>query len=85
MGYKEAMEYFYARYKEALDKIVISLKQNLRIINKTTNIYQHFDITGNRIYKNRKLVIIGLFVSQCIRIQFWGGEFAKSKKRYGCL
>lgn len=41
--------------REALDKIVISLKQNLRIINKTTNIYQHFDITGNRIYKKQEI------------------------------
>ena len=28
--------------REALSGIIVSLKQNLRIINKTTNIYQHF-------------------------------------------
>ena len=40
--------------REALDKIVISSKQNLRIINKTTNIYQHFDTEGNRVYKKQE-------------------------------
>ena len=40
--------------REALDKIVISLKQNLRIINRTTNIYQHLDTKGNRVYKKQE-------------------------------
>lgn len=33
---------------------MISSKQNLRIINKTTNIYQHFDTEGNRVYKKQE-------------------------------
>ena len=53
MGYKEAMGYFYARC-EVLSKIVVSLKQNLRIINKTTNVYRHLDATGNRVYEKQK-------------------------------
>lgn len=40
--------------REALSKIVISLKQNLRVINKTTNVYQHFDKDGNRVYEKQK-------------------------------
>lgn len=35
--------------KEVLNGIVVSLKQNLRVINKTTNYFQHFDTEVNRI------------------------------------
>lgn len=31
------------------------MKQNLRIINKTTNIYQHFDANGTRVYEKQKI------------------------------
>ena len=37
-----------------MSKIVVSLKQNLRIINKTTNVYRHFDATVNRVYEKQK-------------------------------
>ena len=40
--------------KEALSRIVVSLKQNLRVINKTTNVYQHFDTDGDIIYDKQK-------------------------------
>lgn len=39
---------------EALNKIVVSLKQNLRVINKTTNVYQCFDVEGKRVYKKQE-------------------------------
>ncbi|NVO12286.1 MAG: type II CRISPR RNA-guided endonuclease Cas9 [Bacteroidales bacterium] len=32
----------------ALEEIVVSFKQNLRVINKTTNFYQHFDGDGKK-------------------------------------
>ncbi|MEN6456790.1 MAG: type II CRISPR RNA-guided endonuclease Cas9 [Prolixibacteraceae bacterium] len=35
--------------KLALDKLIVSFKQNLRIINKTSNYYQRFDSSGERI------------------------------------
>lgn len=35
--------------KQALDNIIVSLKQNLRVINKTTNYYQHYDENGKKI------------------------------------
>lgn len=54
MGYKEAMGYFTQDAREVLSKIVVSLKQNLRIINKTTNVYRHFDATVNRVYQKQK-------------------------------
>lgn len=41
--------------REALSGIIVSLKQNLRIINKTTNIYQHFDANGTRVYEKQKI------------------------------
>ena len=34
--------------KNALDGIIVSFKQNLRIINKTTNHYQHYDGNGKK-------------------------------------
>lgn len=35
--------------KQTLDNIIVSFKQNLRIINKTTNYYQHFDKNGKKV------------------------------------
>ena len=35
--------------KQTLDNIIVSFKQNLRIINKTTNYYQHFDDNGKKV------------------------------------
>lgn len=51
---KKPWDTFTQDAKEALDKIVVSLKQNLRVINKTTNVYQHFDAGGNRVYEKQK-------------------------------
>jgi CRISPR-associated endonuclease Csn1 len=39
----------------ALENIVVSFKQNLRVINKTTNNYQHFDENGKKIIDKQKL------------------------------
>lgn len=35
--------------KQALENIIVSFKQNLRVINKTTNRYQHFDESGKKV------------------------------------
>ena len=35
--------------KQALEDIIVSFKQNLRVINKTTNHYQRYDEKGNKI------------------------------------
>lgn len=35
--------------KTALENIIVSFKQNLRIINRTTNSYQHFDCEGKKV------------------------------------
>ena len=35
--------------KQALENIIVSFKQNLRVINKTTNFYQHYDETGKKV------------------------------------
>ncbi len=34
--------------KQTLENIIVSFKQNLRVINKTTNSYQHFDEDGKK-------------------------------------
>lgn len=34
--------------KQVLENIIVSFKQNLRVINKTTNSYQHFDENGKK-------------------------------------
>ena len=34
--------------KQTLENIIVSFKQNLRVINKTTNFYQHFDENGKK-------------------------------------
>lgn len=36
--------------KQVLENIIVSFKQNLRVINKTTNSYQHFDQDGKKVY-----------------------------------
>jgi len=35
--------------KQTLENIIVSFKQNLRVINKTTNHYQHYDDSGKKI------------------------------------
>lgn len=35
--------------KQALENIIVSFKQNLRVINKATNHYQHYDDNGNKV------------------------------------
>ena len=35
--------------KQLLENIIVSFKQNLRVINKTTNNYQHYDETGKKV------------------------------------
>lgn len=35
--------------KQILENIIVSFKQNLRVINKTTNNYQHYDETGKKV------------------------------------
>ena len=36
--------------KDILENIIVSFKQNQRVINKTTNTYQHFDENGKKIF-----------------------------------
>jgi CRISPR-associated endonuclease Csn1 len=40
---------FTADAKQILENIIVSFKQNLRVINKTTNNYQHYDETGKKV------------------------------------
>ena len=40
--------------KQALENIIVSFKQNLRVINKTTNFYQHYDETGKKVFVPQK-------------------------------
>jgi len=40
--------------KRALENIIVSFKQNLRVINKTTNHYQHFDESGKKVLKKQE-------------------------------
>lgn len=50
--YKEFLkpwDSFITDAKQALDNIIVSLKQNLRVINKTTNYYQHYDENGKKV------------------------------------
>lgn len=35
--------------KQVLENIIVSFKQNLRVINKTTNYYQHYDEDGKKV------------------------------------
>ncbi len=35
--------------KQTLENIIVSFKQNLRVINKTTNLYQHYDENGKKV------------------------------------
>ncbi len=39
--------------KQTLENIIVSFKQNLRIINKTTNNYQHYDENGKKVMKKQ--------------------------------
>ena len=36
--------------KQALENIIVSFKQNLRVINKTSNHYQHYDENGKKVF-----------------------------------
>lgn len=36
--------------KQVLENIIVSFKQNLRVINKTTNHYQHYDENGKKVF-----------------------------------
>lgn len=36
--------------KQALENIIVSFKQNLRVINKTTNYIQHYDENGKKVF-----------------------------------
>ena len=40
---------FTADAKQALENIIVSFKQNLRVINKTTNHYQHYEENGKKV------------------------------------
>ena len=40
--------------KEKLENIIVSFKQNLRVINKTTNQYQHYDSDGKKVFVKQK-------------------------------
>lgn len=40
--------------KQVLENIIVSFKQNLRVINKTTNSYQHYDETGKKVMKKQE-------------------------------
>ena len=37
--------------KQVLENIIVSFKQNLRVINKTTNHYQHYDENGKKVFE----------------------------------
>ena len=41
---------FTADAKQVLENIIVSFKQNLRVINKTTNRYQHYDENGKKVF-----------------------------------
>lgn len=43
-------ESFSSDAKNILENIVVSFKQNQRVINKTTNTYQHFDENGKKVF-----------------------------------
>lgn len=40
--------------KRTLENIIVSFKQNLRVINKTTNHYQHYDANGKKVLVKQK-------------------------------
>ena len=42
-------ESFTTDAKQALENIIVSFKQNLRVINKTSNHYQHYDENGKKV------------------------------------
>jgi CRISPR-associated endonuclease Csn1 len=47
-------ESFTTDAKHCLEQIIVSFKQNLRVINKTTNYYQHFDDNGKKEYTKQE-------------------------------
>ncbi|MBR4913400.1 MAG: type II CRISPR RNA-guided endonuclease Cas9 [Bacteroidales bacterium] len=40
--------------KQTLESIIVSFKQNMRVINKTTNYYQHYDDEGKKVLVKQK-------------------------------
>ena len=40
--------------KQILENIIVSFKQNLRVINKTTNSYQHYDENGKKVIEKQE-------------------------------
>lgn len=50
---RKPWEGFTQDVKNALEGIVVSFKQNLRVINKTTNYYQHFDEDGKKVFEKQ--------------------------------
>ena len=50
---KKPWESFTQDTRLALENIVVSFKQNLRVINKATNSYQHYDESGKKIFKKQ--------------------------------
>lgn len=41
--------------KQVLENIIVSFKQNLRVINKTTNYYQHYDETNKKVLVKQEI------------------------------
>jgi CRISPR-associated endonuclease Csn1 len=50
---KKPWETFTQDVHEVLENIIVSFKQNLRIINKATNYYQHYDENGRKIVSSQ--------------------------------
>lgn len=50
---KKPWETFTQDAREVLENIVVSFKQNLRVINKTTNHYVHFDQNGKKVLEKQ--------------------------------
>jgi CRISPR-associated endonuclease Csn1 len=51
--FKKPWDNFTVDVRNALDKIIVSFKQNLRVINKTTNKYQSYE-NGKKVLKNQE-------------------------------
>ena len=49
MEFLKPWDSFTTDAKQVLENIIVSFKQNLRVINKTTNIYQHYDENGKKV------------------------------------
>lgn len=50
---KKPWETFTQDTRETLENIIVSFKQNLRVINKTTNHYVHFDQNGKKVLEKQ--------------------------------